>query len=52
MLQWKGTPCERIASFSGPASGDVMIAVGSSDPCSTSPKSGLVVPLEAVFTAS
>jgi hypothetical protein len=52
VLQRKGTSCERIASFSGPASGDVMIAVGLSDPCSTSPKSGLVVPVEAVLTAS
>ena len=36
----------------GFASGDVMIAVGSSDPCSTSPKLGVVVPLGAVLTAS
>ncbi len=48
----KGTSCEPTASFSGPASGYVMIAVGSSDPGSTSPKSGLVAPLEAVLTAS
>ena len=27
----KGTSCEPTASFSGPASGDVLIAVGSSD---------------------
>jgi hypothetical protein len=48
----KGTSCEPTASFSGPASGDVMIAVGSTDPCSTSAKLGLMVPLEAVLTVS
>jgi hypothetical protein len=36
--------------FQGPLLA-IMIAVGSSDPCSTSPKLGLVVPLEAVLTA-
>ncbi|KAF8495472.1 hypothetical protein F5888DRAFT_557709 [Russula emetica] len=32
-----GCVCVWICVFSGPASGDVMVAVGSSNPCSTSP---------------